>query len=107
MAEVRAAKFAGRCNSWCVFDWRKPQGQRRCLYCGQPEREVVVAGLRFYDIAIDDWREPTQADVDAWTATAAAYGRLREAIMREHETLQVELAKIALRDPPGVVKPQE
>jgi hypothetical protein len=35
--------------------------------------------LRLYDFALDDWREPTQADLDTYMALTRAYGRIRTA----------------------------
>lgn len=43
--------------------------------------------LKIYDIQIDNFREPTQLDIDCYAATAMAYGKLRDAVAR----IQVEL----------------
>ncbi len=45
-------------------------------------------GLRIYDIAIDDYREPTQADIDQLEHVAAAYQRIRSLVEQNHAVLE-------------------
>lgn len=53
-----------------------------------------MAGLRIYDIHLDDFRDATQVDLDQLQTVANAYGRLRDRIAEDHAALQEELKKI-------------
>ncbi len=35
------------------------------------------AGLRIYDVSVDEYRDPTQEDLDQLVAVSQAYGRVR------------------------------
>ena len=70
-----------RCLSWCIDD------NGVCRFCGWP-KETKQMGLRIYDITIDNFREPTQADIDELAQVAAAYIRLRSLIDQNHAVLQ-------------------
>lgn len=50
--------------------------------------------LQLYDLTLDDYRAPTQADIDQLSAIAAAYGHLRATIEQDFRGLQDVLAKI-------------
>lgn len=50
--------------------------------------------LKMYDVSIDATREVTQQDIDMFTATANAYGRLRMAIANTHSILMAEIERI-------------
>jgi len=52
--------------------------------------------LRIYDIQTDEWREPTQLDIDQMAEVAASYGRLRQAVTEEHAALQERLRKLRM-----------
>lgn len=47
--------------------------------------------LKVYDLHFDDYREPTQADIDALEAVAQAYTQLRIAVETAHVGLQARL----------------
>lgn len=70
-----------RCLSWCIDD------SGVCRFCGWP-KETKQMALQIYDLAIDNYREPTQADIDQLAQVAAAYGRLRALIEENHAVLQ-------------------
>lgn len=47
--------------------------------------------LRFYDIATDEQREPTQFDIDELCEVRAAYGRLVDAVAANGAELREKL----------------
>lgn len=57
----------------------------------EPEK---TGNLRLYDVAIDDWREPTQADIDQLMQTAADYAKLRQVVDQHNAQHKATLAKI-------------
>lgn len=57
--------------------------------------------MRLYDVTIDAWREPTQADLDAYQALGHAYGRIRTAFNRgEQLREEIEAAHSELMTKP-------
>ena len=61
--------------------------------------------LRLYDVNADEYREVTQADVDALTAVQQAYGKLRTAVAQTQEELLIEIARIKQRQAQAANQP--
>jgi hypothetical protein len=61
--------------------------------------------LRLYDVHKDEFRDVTQADVDALKAVEQAYGKLRSAVARTHEELLNEVAGIQRRQTQAANQP--
>ncbi len=55
--------------------------------------------LKYYDIDLDAFREPTQEDIDIMQAGVQAYGQLRTAITQTQERLMASIAEIKRRGP--------
>jgi len=53
-----------------------------------------MATLRVYDIAIDDYRDCTQIDIDQMCEVMNSYGALRRRIEEDHAQLQERLRVI-------------
>lgn len=59
-----------------------------CRFCGwRPRTPTKAKPLRIYDIALDDWRDATQLDIDLLGAQAQAYGVLRATVEQQHVAL--------------------
>jgi len=63
--------------------------------------------LTFYDIGIDERREVTQADVDLWCSTVAAFGLLVTFLRKSQRIRDGEAASIAVAVAQGRISPTE
>lgn len=50
--------------------------------------------LQIYDIAVDDFREATQADIDGLQEVANAYAAIRKTLDTTHAGMMAKIAKI-------------
>jgi hypothetical protein len=95
--------LAGRrpepCASWCIRDnWHGG----RCLYCGWTKQQIEEHNRmgdtpHIWDVAADENRTVTQADVDMLMATAKAYANVRAFIDQEQARFLEEIKSIRSR----------